>query len=132
MREAELRRVPGGTGTCRLPGMRDHDSGQRTLDAALDGLEQETPDRVSGAIRWLRNPRAKWVRLPIGLLCIAASFFFFLPVIGLEFLPLGLLLVAIDVPFMREPVGRATLWMERKWLRLKARWRRWRCSRERD
>jgi hypothetical protein len=52
--------------------MNSAESGRRTLDAALDGLEHETPDRVSRAIRWLRNPRAKWVRLPIGLLCIAA------------------------------------------------------------
>jgi hypothetical protein len=63
------------------------------------------------------------VRLPLALLCIAASFFWFLPVLGLEFLPIGLLLLAIDVPFLRKPVARFTLWLEEKWMRLRARWR---------
>jgi hypothetical protein len=97
--------------------------GKHTLDAALDELQRESPDWLCRAIRWLRNPKARKVRLPLGLLFIAASFFWFLPVVGLEFLPLGLLLIAIDVPFLQKPVGRATLWLEHQWLRLKARWR---------
>jgi hypothetical protein len=101
--------------------MSDH--GKQTLDAAFEGLEREAPDWLRRSIRWLREPQARKVRLPLGLLFIAASFFWFLPVVGIEFLPLGLLLIAIDVPVLQEPVGRATLWMERQWLRLKARWR---------
>jgi hypothetical protein len=45
-------------------------------------------------------------------------------VLGIEFLPLGLLLIADDVPFLRKPVGRAMLWLEREWLALKAWWQR--------
>jgi hypothetical protein len=30
-------------------------------------------------------------------------------------LPLGLLLIAYDVPFLRAPVGRFTIWGVRKW-----------------
>jgi hypothetical protein len=63
------------------------------------------------------------LRLPLGLLFIAASSLWFLPVVGIELLPLGLLLIAIDVPFLQGPVGRATLWLEHRWLRLKARWK---------
>jgi hypothetical protein len=36
-----------------------------------------------------------------------------LPVLGIWMLPLGLLLVAYDVPFLREPVGRFTIWATR-------------------
>lgn len=91
--------------------------GQRTLDQAYDVLEQEAPDRVARFIRWLRSPKSKWVRLPLGILFIAAGFLGpVLPVVGLEFVPVGLLLVAQDVPFLKKPVGRAMLWLEHKWI----------------
>ncbi|AEG91723.1 hypothetical protein [Ramlibacter tataouinensis] len=98
------------------------DEGQEKLDHAYEGLERETPDRVARAIRWMRNPKAKWVRLPLGLLLIAGGFFGFLPVLGFEFIPLGLLLVAQDLPFLREPVADMTLWLEAKWVALRKRW----------
>ncbi|HYF57388.1 MAG TPA: hypothetical protein VEA81_00375, partial [Burkholderiaceae bacterium] len=66
---------------------RSRDEGRETLDRAWEGLEEETPDRVSRMIRWLREPRARWIRLPIGLPPIAQSFMFFLPFAGIEFLP---------------------------------------------
>jgi hypothetical protein len=96
--------------------------GQRELDEAFDNLEEEVPDRVARAIRWLRSPKSKWVRIPLGVLIIAASLLGpILPVVGLEFLPLGLLLIAQDVPFLRKPVGRAMLWLEEKWRNFKRR-----------
>ncbi len=98
------------------------DEGQRVLDQAFDGLEQEVPDRVCRAIRWLRNPKSRWVRLPLGALFILSSVLWFLPVLGIEFLPLGLLLIAQDVPFLRKPVGYLTLWLEHRWLALKHWW----------
>lgn len=99
-----------------------NDEGQEKLDRAYEGLERETPDRVARAIRWMRNPKAKWVRLPLGLLLIAGGFFGFLPVLGFEFIPLGLLLVAQDLPFLRKPVANMTLWLEAKWVALRQRW----------
>jgi hypothetical protein len=39
-------------------------------------------------------------------------------------LPLGLLLLAQDLPFLRRPMGRALLWIERLWVRWKHRQRR--------
>jgi hypothetical protein len=97
--------------------------GKQLLNEAFDELERETPDRVTRIIRWLRTPEARAVRLPLGILCIVASFFWFLPVIGIEFLPIGLLLIAVDVPFLRRPVGLFILWLEERWVRLK-RWYR--------
>jgi hypothetical protein len=98
------------------------DDGRETLDAAYEGLERELPDRVCRAIRWLRNPKSRWIRIPVGLLLMVSSLLWFLPVLGIEFLPLGLLLIAEDVPFLRKPVGRAMLWLEQKWLTLKSWW----------
>ena len=82
------------------------DEGRRTLDQAYEGLEKEVPDRVSRMIRWLRDPKSRWIRIPVGVLFILSSVLWFLPVVGIEFLPLGLLLIAEDVPILRKPVGR--------------------------
>jgi hypothetical protein len=61
------------------------------IDQAYEDIEREVPARVAGAIKWLRNPEARWIRIPIGVLFIIAGFLWFLPVVGIEFLPVGLL-----------------------------------------
>ncbi len=38
-----------------------------------------------------------------------------MPIAGIEFLPLELLLIAQDVPLLKKPVGRFMLWAEQKW-----------------
>ncbi len=80
-----------------------------SLEAAFGRLGRMLPRPAASALRWLHNPESRFVRLPLGILCIILSFFWFLPVIGLEYLPIGLLLIAQDVPFLRRPVGRAML-----------------------
>jgi hypothetical protein len=101
-----------------------NEDGNKKLDQAYEGLERETPDKVARMIRWLRSPDSKWVRLPLGILLIAGGVFGFLPVLGFEFIPLGLLLIAQDIPFLRKPVGEMTLWLERQWIALKQWWQR--------
>ena len=100
------------------------DEGKRKLDKAYEGLERESPDRVARMIRWLRDPDSRWVRLPLGLALIAGGVFGFLPILGFEFIPLGLLLIAQDVPFLQKPVGSATIWLECKWVELRKWWHR--------
>ena len=101
----------------------ERDEGQAKLDQAYDELEHEVPDRVARAIRWLRDPKGKWVRLPLGLLLIVANLFGpLVPFLGIEFVPLGLLLVAQDIPPLRKPVAKMTLWLEHKWVNLRRRW----------
>lgn len=92
-----------------------HNRGQQLLHQAFDQLEQEVPPRLARFIRWLRRPQLRPYRLVLGTLCIIASFFWFLPVIGLEFLPLGLLLIAQDVPVLRVPTARMIFWLIAKW-----------------
>jgi len=99
------------------------DKGREKLDQAYEGLEREMPDRVCRAIRWLRDPRSRWIRLPLGLLLIVGGFFGFLPILGFEFIPIGLLLIAQDIPFLREPVGSATIWLEHQWMALRSWWK---------
>lgn len=99
------------------------DKSRRELEEAYDGLEKEVPDAVARTLRWLRDPRSRWVRLPVGILLMLLSTLSFLPIIGLELLPLGLLLVAQDVPFLRKPAARMMLWFEDAWRVVKRWWR---------
>jgi hypothetical protein len=103
-------------------------SGNDDLDQAFDRLQREAPDSLARAIGWMRKPQARLVRLPLGILCILGSFLWFLPVLGLWFLPLGLLLIAQDVPFLRRPVGRMTLYLLDRWVQLRKWWARRRAK----
>jgi hypothetical protein len=96
--------------------------GRRELDQAYKGLERELPDRMVRSIRWLRDPSSRWIRLPLGLLFILGGLLWFLPVLGIELLPIGLLLIAEDVPFLRKPVARFMIWLEHKWVSLRRWW----------
>jgi hypothetical protein len=99
-------------------------NGQETLDLAYDQLEAALPARAARALAWLRRPEARWVRIPAGLLCIAAAFVWFLPIVGLEWAPIGLLLLAQDIPFLRKPVGLLILALLAAWRHLRHWWRR--------
>lgn len=96
---------------------------RQVMNAAFDELETETPAWLTKTLQWLRRPTVKWLRIGLAFFFIACSFFWFMPVVGIEFLPIGLLLLAIDVPFLRRPVGRAVLWLIAKWRELRARWK---------
>lgn len=104
------------------------DRGKREIRAAYEGLEQELPGPLRRPLHWLRKPRLRYLRWPVGLLLIGGGTLWFLPVIGIEWLPLGLLLIAQDVPLLRRPVGRMMLTLEGAWRRMKRRWRRWRAK----
>ena len=90
-------------------------SSKAVLRRAFKHLEREVPGSVGRQIRNLRHPNARWIRIPVGILFILGGVFSFLPLLGIWMLPLGLLLVAYDVPFLRRPVGRFTIWSARRW-----------------
>ncbi|HSI03135.1 MAG: hypothetical protein ACAI38_23615 [Myxococcota bacterium] len=100
--------------------MAEGDDGKQTLDQAFDRLEEEVPERLARMLRWLRDPKSRKLRIPLALLFIVAGFLWFLPVLGLYMLPLGLMLIAQDVPVLRRPVGSAILWGIHQWRRLRA------------
>jgi hypothetical protein len=92
----------------------------RRLDRRFDRLERQLPGSAARRLRWLRSPTAQWVRLPIGVLLVLGGLLSFLPILGVWMLPLGVLLLALDVPRLRRPTGRAIVWGERRW----SAWRR--------
>jgi hypothetical protein len=86
------------------------------LDRHIAWFESKLPPKPAGFVGWLRRPSSKYVRLPLGVLLVGGGVFSFLPVLGLWMLPLGLILIAQDVPALEKPTARTLGWVERKWV----------------
>jgi hypothetical protein len=87
------------------------------LDRELDRLERNLTPRLARFLRWVRQPSARWVRWPLALVLMAGGIVGFLPVLGLWMLPLGLVLIAQDIPGLRGPMARLVAWINDRWLR---------------
>jgi hypothetical protein len=71
----------------------------------MDRLQGHMPGWAGRNLNRLRRPRAVWVRVPAGLALTGGGVFSFLPVLGIWMLPVGLALLAHDVPVMRRPLA---------------------------
>jgi hypothetical protein len=94
-------------------------SGRSDLNQQFERLEKKLPGGMGRFVRWLREPSSRWVRIPAAILLIAAGFIGFLPILGFWMVPLGLVLIAQDIPFMRKPIARLIDWLLTKWERWK-------------
>ena len=98
--------------------------GKQELRRAFKRFEQEVPPWFGGTLRWLRHPRSRGIRLPVGALFVLGGVFSILPGLGIWMLPLGLLLLAGDVPILRRPVARFTIRCAELWTGLRRRFGR--------
>ncbi|MBE2275269.1 MAG: hypothetical protein IAE87_03120, partial [Rhodobacteraceae bacterium] len=90
---------------------------RRRLMRQIDLLARRWP-RLLG---WLRALQCRWcvfLRVPLGLVLILGGIFSFLPVLGVWMLPIGLMLLAFDIPLLQRPVTalliRFQAWMRRR------------------
>lgn len=86
----------------------------------LERLTDRLPRGLQTTIRWLRKPSSRWVRIPTGFLMIVGGVLSILPLLGLWMLPLGLLLLAEDIPPLARWRDRTLNWIERHrphWMR---------------
>ena len=79
----------------------------------IERLIGRLPERLQTIIAWLRRPGLRWVRVLAGLLFIAGAFLSILPVFGIWMLPLGLMLLAEDIPPVRRARDQFLDWIER-------------------
>lgn len=100
------------------------DKDQQRLDRHLDSAQDKLPSAAARWVAWLRRPSSRFARIPAGILLIFGGLFSFLPVLGLWMAPLGIILLALDVPALQRPTGRALV-RARVW------WSRWRKRRSR-
>ena len=67
-------------------------------------------DRFRAWLEKLREPRRRWLRVPIGFALVLAGIVGFLPIVGFWMIPLGLSLLALDFPV----AAKANRWIMRK------------------
>lgn len=85
------------------------------LNRLFDRLERRIPGVAARMLSRVRRPEARLIRIPLGILLVLGGTFSFLPVLGIWMLPLGLLLLAVDLIFLQGPVNMAILRGTRKW-----------------
>jgi hypothetical protein len=88
-------------------------------DHRVERLIDRLPASFAATVRFLRQPSGRRLRIPAGLLLILGGLLAFLPILGLWMLPLGLLLLAEDLPALRSWRSRILDWIERhrpEWL----------------
>jgi len=81
--------------------------------------------KLKGAIRRLNVRRGVLVRVPLGIALLMGGLFAILPFLGLWMIPLGLMVLAIDLPLLRPAVSAGII-------RLRRRWSVWRRDRQPD
>lgn len=77
---------------------------QKRFERQFMMLERKFP-ALRGPIRVVLQHRWRLVRVPLAILLIIGSVFAILPIFGLWMLPLGLLLLAVDVPALQPWVS---------------------------
>jgi hypothetical protein len=95
---------------------------ERRFQRQFEALERLVP-ALRGPMSTLRRDSWFPVRFPVALLLITGGIFSFLPILGIWMLPLGLLLLAVDLPVLRSPISVLIIRSRRKARMLAKRWR---------
>lgn len=96
---------------------------ERRFQRQFDALERLIP-ALRGPMSTLRRDSWFPIRFPVALLLVAGGLFSFLPVLGIWMLPLGLLLLAVDLPILRGPISVLIIRARRKARVVAYRWKR--------
>jgi hypothetical protein len=95
---------------------------ERRFQRQFDMLGRLIPP-LRGPMSTLR--RTSWfpVRFPLAVLLTLGGLLWFLPVLGIWMLPLGLLLLAVDLPMLRGPISAVIVRGRRRIVRWTRHWR---------
>ena len=85
------------------------------LDRIIERYQARMPGWMARFVAWIRKPELRITRILSGVLLVLLGLVGFLPILGFWMVPLGLVLLAQDVRFLRRPVVGAIEWGERKW-----------------
>jgi hypothetical protein len=95
---------------------------ERRFERQFESLVRLVP-RLRGPLDALRRDNWRVVRIPLALLLIFGGVFSFLPLLGIWMLPVGLLLLAVDLPFLRAPISALLIRTRRRIGVWTSRWR---------
>ena len=80
-------------------------------------LSYNVQGRMAHKIRFANHhfhlPQSRPTRIGLGILLVACGFLGFLPVLGFWMIPLGLLVLSVDLPPVRRARRRLTVWWHR-------------------
>jgi hypothetical protein len=97
---------------------------KRRLFRQFRAMERRIP-LLRRPLRFLLNDGGGVARWTVGLLLMVGGLLSFLPFLGVWMLPLGLLLLAVDVPVLRGPTSALTIrgrrWTTGQWRRIASR-----------
>jgi hypothetical protein len=97
-----------------------HVKHQARLNRQFDALQRRNP-ATGPILSAMRDNRFRLIRIPFAILLVLGSFLAILPVFGLWMMPLGLLLLAVDLPVLRPRVNAALIRLRRWWTRRRRR-----------
>ncbi len=81
---------------------------------------KKRPESISLAGYKMPLPQSRALRILIGVLLIIGGLFSILPVFGLWMIPLGMLVLSIDIPRVRRWRRRFAVWFTRRYPKLAA------------
>lgn len=86
----------------------------------VESMEARTRQRFSRMVAWIPRRKGRKVRLALGVFLVVGGMLgLVLPVAGIWMIPLGLLVLAEDVPRLRGPAAWITGWLEAQWTRVR-------------
>ena len=71
-------------------------------DAYIERKIDQLPRWLASPIRKLHRDSRVWLRMTIGVLLVLGGLLWFLPVLGIWMLPLGLVLLASEFPLLKQ------------------------------
>lgn len=95
---------------------------ERRFERQFESLARLVPP-LRGPLAALRRDSYRLVRVPLALLLIVGGVFSILPFLGIWMLPVGLLLLAVDLPFLRGPISALLIRARRRIGIWSAKWR---------
>ncbi|MGB3038614.1 MAG: hypothetical protein WBF49_02340 [Methyloceanibacter sp.] len=69
--------------------------------------------KIRFANRHFHLPQSKPIRIGLGILLVACGLVGFLPVVGFWMIPLGLLVLSVDIPIVRRWRRKLAVWWHR-------------------
>ena len=90
------------------------DRQRRRLDRQLHALGRRFPV-LQGLIKLVGARPGVLLRLPLALLLIMGGLLGFLPILGFWMIPLGFIILAIDLPLLQPAVSSTMIRIRRRW-----------------